>query len=86
MTLCRTLALKLIGTKSYFIFTVNSCRTITSLKICSEFPDVDVSAVGSTYITTADGSMGVTVDVISSTSDHVALLKVIAIARLHISN
>jgi phosphoglucomutase len=51
--------------------------TITSVKICKDFPDVDLSRIGSTEVHSADGSRKVIVDVISSTDDHVGLLKTI---------
>lgn len=52
-------------------------RTIKNVKICDSFPDIDVSAVGSTVVKSTDGSQSVVVDVISSTEHHVALLKTI---------
>lgn len=52
-------------------------RTITSVKICSGFPDIDTSKIGSQVIESADGQRSVVVDVISSTQVHVDLLKTI---------
>lgn len=51
--------------------------TITSYKICKDFPSVDISTVGSTSVVSADGSAEVTVEVIDSTKAHVDLLKTI---------
>jgi phosphoglucomutase len=50
-------------------------KTITSVKICSDFPAIDVSKVGSTIVKSADGSLMAVVDVISATDCHVELLK-----------
>lgn len=52
-------------------------RTVTSVKICADFPTIDCSMIGSHVITSNDGTMSVCVDVISSTDAHVALLKTI---------
>jgi phosphoglucomutase len=45
--------------------------------MCNDFPVIDVSNVGFTVIKSADGLSSVTVEVIDSTKDHVALLKTI---------
>lgn len=50
-------------------------KTLSSVKLCSDFPPVDVSALGSTVVRSLDGSLCVVVDVVSSTDCHVALLK-----------
>jgi len=50
---------------------------IKEYKLCSNFPMIDISLAGSTTITSDDGSLDVTVEVIESTEDHVALLKTI---------
>eukprot|EP01038_Epipyxis_sp_PR26KG_P010417 gene10417-13993_t len=52
-------------------------KVITSLKICRDFPTIDISTVGSTVVTSLDGSISAVVDVISSTSHHIELLKTI---------
>lgn len=52
-------------------------KSISTLKICNHFPMVDIDTVGSTTYKSLDGSLSVTVDVISSTEDHVKLLKTI---------
>jgi phosphoglucomutase len=61
-------------------------RTIKSIKICGGFPDIDTAVVGSTVVSSADGSQSVVVDVISATAQHVELLKTVfdfpALARL----
>jgi phosphoglucomutase len=51
--------------------------TITSVKVCQGFPDIDISKVGSTEVLSADGSRKVVIDVVSSTDAHVGLLKTI---------
>jgi phosphoglucomutase len=61
-------------------------RVITSIKMCKDFPTIDISAVGSTSISSLDGLRSAVIDVISATQHHVALLKTIfdfdAIRRL----
>lgn len=52
-------------------------RTITAIKICPDFPEIDVSRVGSTIVSSNDGTLSVCVDVVCSTEAHVALLKTI---------
>ena len=52
-------------------------RTITSVKICPDFPDIDLTKAGTTLVRSTDGNVLVTVDVISTTDAHVALLKTI---------
>ena len=51
--------------------------TIGTVKICKEFPDIDITRLGSTQVKSTDGSRSVIVDVISSTESHVDLLKTI---------
>lgn len=51
--------------------------TIGTVKICSEFPDIDISRCGSTEVKSSDGTRSVIVDVISTTDTHVELLKTI---------
>ena len=50
-------------------------KTITSLKICNDFPAVDVSKEGTTIIKSDDGSLMTVVEIISSTDCHVQLLQ-----------
>jgi phosphoglucomutase len=50
-------------------------KTIKSYKICSDFPSVDISKIGTTVVSADDGSSVVHVEVISTTESHVALLK-----------
>ena len=52
-------------------------KTINKVRICESFPEVDVSKVGSTTVTSDDGASSVIVDVVSATDDHVNLLKTI---------
>jgi phosphoglucomutase len=49
--------------------------TIKELKTCANFPDVDISTIGTTKVTSADGSRTVTVEVFDPTEDHVNILK-----------
>ncbi len=49
--------------------------TIKEYKICSSFPEIDIATVGSTTVTSADGSAEVTVEVIDTTEESVKLLK-----------
>lgn len=51
--------------------------TLTSYKIAPDFPDVDVSKLGSTRVASADGSAGVVVTVFDGLEEHVKLLKTI---------
>ncbi|KAJ1414029.1 UTP--glucose-1-phosphate uridylyltransferase-domain-containing protein, partial [Ochromonadaceae sp. CCMP2298] len=51
--------------------------SIKNVRICESFPDIDLSTLGSTRVTSGDGSLSVVVDVISATADHVTLLKTI---------
>jgi phosphoglucomutase len=53
-------------------------QNTTSMKkyhICSDFPAVDISKLGTSVVTSTDGSASVEVTVISTTDDHVKLLK-----------
>jgi phosphoglucomutase len=52
-------------------------KTITSVKICPLFPDIDISKEGQTVVKSLDGTLSVIVDVISATDAHVDLLKTI---------
>jgi len=52
-------------------------RTITTVKLCPDFPTIDLSKAGSTVVSSIDGTRSVVVDVISSTDAHVGLLKTI---------
>ena len=52
-------------------------KTITSLRICENFPSVDVSAVGSRVVVSDDQQHRVVVEVIDSAAHHVNLLKTI---------
>ena len=51
--------------------------TITSVKICPDFPDIDLSKVGVTEVRSSDGNSLVTVEVISTTDSHLQLLRTI---------
>lgn len=51
--------------------------TVGTIKICNEFPDIDISKIGSTEVLSSDGSQRVMIDVISTTDTHVELLKTI---------
>ncbi|CAK4113817.1 unnamed protein product [Aphanomyces euteiches] len=53
----------------------NNTKVITSYKIASAFPDIDVSVVGKTAVTSDDGSRTVVVEVFDAAEDHVHLLK-----------
>merc|ERR1712176_1073485 len=53
----------------------DNTTTIKSYNICKDFPSIDVSKLGKTIVTSDDGSEEINVEVISSTADHVALLK-----------
>jgi len=57
--------------------TYANTTTIKSYKICSDFPTIDITKVGSTCVAAEDGSSSVVVEVIPSTQSHVALLKTI---------
>ena len=49
-------------------------KTIGTIKMCSDFPPVDISKLGSTVVRSADGSRLAVVDVICTTACHVQLL------------
>lgn len=51
--------------------------TIKEYKMCTDFPSIDITTVGSKTVQSADGSSEVTVEVIGTTDDHVKLLKTI---------
>lgn len=48
---------------------------ISSYKICSEFPTIDIDATGHTAVSADDGCSEVSIEVIDSAEVHVALLK-----------
>jgi len=50
-------------------------KSITSYEICSDFPEIDVTKVGATVVSSDDGYSSVVVEVIDSTEVHVNLLK-----------
>jgi phosphoglucomutase len=50
-------------------------KTITSYRICENFPTVDINCIGTKSISSLDGSIHITIDVISSVDHHVQLLK-----------
>ena len=52
-------------------------KTITSIKQCSDFPEIDLTQLGTSLVYCGDKSISVVVDVISSTAHHVELLKTI---------
>lgn len=52
-------------------------RTISQIKICTDFPVIDLSATKEEVVSSGDGSMHVSVDVISSTEHHINLLKTV---------
>lgn len=52
-------------------------KTITSYRICNNFPVIDTSVLGSQTVSSDDGLYHVAVDVISSSEHHVNLLKTI---------
>ena len=52
-------------------------KTITSISMCNDFPAIDISTIASHIITNPIGDLKVMVDIISSTHDHIALLKTI---------
>ena len=49
--------------------------TIKTYKICKDFPTIDISKIDNTSVKAADGSDEVNVEVISSTEEHIKLLK-----------
>lgn len=51
--------------------------TISKIHICESFPSIDISQIGNFSVSAKDGGSAVAVDVISSTHDHVQLLKTI---------
>jgi len=55
----------------------SNTTTIKSYKICQDFPDIDISACGSTTVKATDDSTEINVEVIDSTKAHVDLLKTI---------
>ncbi|KAL7539659.1 hypothetical protein ACHAXR_009487 [Thalassiosira sp. AJA248-18] len=57
--------------------TFANTTSISSYKICSDFPEIDLTKAGSTTVASEDGSSSVVVEVIPATQSHVALLKTI---------
>lgn len=61
-------------------------RTITSYRICPDFPIIDTNVLGTRSVVSTDGASQVVVEVISSSEHHINLLKTIfdfqAIQRL----
>lgn len=55
--------------------TFANTKSISSYKICSDFPAIDISKVGATTVKPDDDSGEVTVEVIPATENHVSLLK-----------
>jgi len=51
--------------------------TVSKIHICEAFPVIDITQIGSFAVSAKDGSSKVIVDVVSSTHDHVQLLKTI---------
>ena len=52
-------------------------RVLTTVKICSDFPIINTSEIGSSVIYSNDKNIQVVVDVISSTDCHIELLKTV---------
>lgn len=52
-------------------------KTISSVRICPDFPTIDLEKLGVTEVKSTDGNVLVTVEVISSTDRHIELLKTI---------
>jgi phosphoglucomutase len=52
-------------------------KTISTIKICETFPNINVDNIGSNIISATDGLSSTVLDVISSTIDHIHLLKTI---------
>ena len=50
-------------------------KSISSIKMCEKFPTIEISQMGTTIVKAADGSLQIPVDVISSTKEHITLLK-----------
>jgi len=57
--------------------TYANTTTIKGYKICTDFPEIDITKVGSTTVASDDGSSAVVVEVIPATQSHVDLLKTI---------
>merc|ERR1712038_2245628 len=53
----------------------SNTTTIKEYKMCTEFPTIDITKVGTTTVVSTDGSDEVTVEVIDSTAAHTTLLK-----------
>ncbi len=51
--------------------------TISKIHMCQSFPAIDISKVGKQIVSATDNSCSVAIDVISSTQEHVQLLKTI---------
>mmetsp|Transcript_10483 Transcript_10483/g.14465 ORF Transcript_10483/g.14465 Transcript_10483/m.14465 type:complete len:1069 (+) Transcript_10483:63-3269(+) len=52
-------------------------RTITAVKQCTDFPEIDLTQLGSSLVYCGDRSLCLVVDVISTTDHHIDLLKTI---------
>ncbi len=52
-------------------------KTISSVNTCPDFPTIDLSTLGATEVCSPDGSLTVTVEVISSTDSHASLLRTV---------
>eukprot|EP00640_Fibrocapsa_japonica_P000745 CAMPEP_0113934004 /NCGR_PEP_ID=MMETSP1339-20121228/1341_1 /TAXON_ID=94617 /ORGANISM="Fibrocapsa japonica" /LENGTH=611 /DNA_ID=CAMNT_0000935605 /DNA_START=72 /DNA_END=1907 /DNA_ORIENTATION=+ /assembly_acc=CAM_ASM_000762 len=52
-------------------------KTISAYKLCSAFPAIDITTVGSNRVVSEDGSKAVIVDVIDATAGHIELLKTV---------
>jgi len=50
-------------------------KSIKTIKICEQLPDIDISCIGETHIQALNGFQEVVVEVIDSCEQHVALLK-----------
>jgi len=55
----------------------SNTTSIKSYNICKDFPEIDISKIGTTTVNASDGSSGVSVEVISATENHVNLLKTV---------
>lgn len=50
-------------------------KSISEIRSCADFPEIDLATVGVQKVASADGSRTVTVEVFDSTEDHVAVLE-----------
>ena len=51
--------------------------TITNIKMCSEFPDIDTATLGTVSVPNKDATAHIIIEVISATYEHIKLLKTI---------